>query len=69
MTNPTDTGGENPTIRDISPPSDTTDPQVPAFSDSENRPFGQQMVTIRRVDALVGTESTSHEPPCTALLA
>jgi hypothetical protein len=23
MTNPTDTGGENPTIRDVSPPSDT----------------------------------------------
>ena len=23
MTNPTDAGGENPTIRDVSPPSDT----------------------------------------------
>ena len=23
MTNPTDTGGENPTIRDVRPPSDT----------------------------------------------
>ncbi len=25
MTNPTDAGGENPTIRDVSPPSDTAD--------------------------------------------
>ena len=24
MTNPTDTGGENPTIRDVRPPSDAT---------------------------------------------
>ena len=34
MTNPTDTGGENPTIRDVSPPSDTQPATGVTYPDS-----------------------------------
>ena len=37
-----------------SPPSDTTNTQVAAFSDPENRPFGHTVVTRSRIGARWG---------------